>query len=416
MQSAKRREAFTLIELLVVIAVVAILIAMLLPAVQAAREASRMATCRNNMHQLGLGLHSYIDAYQKFPPAVTWAKVGIPTVGAEQGDNMSKAKNWVINILPFIEQGTIHDMVNWKTLRQQTGVGDTVYGLAYYTLFAGPMFNKFTSKDIPVMMCPSDKFNQLQHQVNRNTNQMSTQKVWQFYGRGNYAASACMGPPFNYYTPAAPASIHGEYPYGWNNPCGGPTMEAWDFTIPYSWMSRGVMGLGASVGVRQITDGMAKTVAVWEVRSGVVPEDYRGIWADGRPAASSIWFPLDPPNPCVGDPSTGAGGGEDNAPFSAIIHGSTTPDKLVSECMFLFSSGSGNASGFTRSMHPGGVNAVFCDGSVRWVSDFVAKGKSAGTGDMAYQDFHTQNPIRLGPWERLITSSDGLPVEEKDFE
>jgi prepilin-type N-terminal cleavage/methylation domain-containing protein len=64
------RRGFTLIELMVVVAIIALLIAILMPAVQAAREAARRTTCRNNLKQVGLALHNYLDTARVFPPSM----------------------------------------------------------------------------------------------------------------------------------------------------------------------------------------------------------------------------------------------------------------------------------------------------------------------------------------------------------
>jgi prepilin-type N-terminal cleavage/methylation domain-containing protein len=83
------RSGFTLIELLVVIAIIAILIALLVPAVQKVRAAAAMTQCRNNMKQLGLGMHNYHDVNKQFPLE--------GRVSAPKG-------SWCTQLLPYIEQ------------------------------------------------------------------------------------------------------------------------------------------------------------------------------------------------------------------------------------------------------------------------------------------------------------------------
>lgn len=64
-------KAFTLVELLVVIAIIGLLIALLLPAIQAARESARMATCKNNLKQMGLAAANFENARRGIVPGCT---------------------------------------------------------------------------------------------------------------------------------------------------------------------------------------------------------------------------------------------------------------------------------------------------------------------------------------------------------
>ena len=122
------QSGFTLIELLVVIAIIAVLIALLLPAVQQAREAARRSQCKNNLKQLGLAMHNYLDTHRSFPPN------GVK--------NATNSQEWSAQafLLPFLDGGNIYNIIDFN-------VG---YGAGRNAT------SNVKAMRIPVLLCPSD--------------------------------------------------------------------------------------------------------------------------------------------------------------------------------------------------------------------------------------------------------------------
>ncbi len=107
MNRTSHAKGFTLVELLVVITIIGILIALLLPAVQAAREAARKLQCGNHLKQLALGCLSHEQAHG-FLPGAGWAYWwgGDP----DRGFDRRQPGGWCYNVLPFIEEGPLHEI------------------------------------------------------------------------------------------------------------------------------------------------------------------------------------------------------------------------------------------------------------------------------------------------------------------
>jgi prepilin-type N-terminal cleavage/methylation domain-containing protein/prepilin-type processing-associated H-X9-DG protein len=137
------RGGFTLIELLVVISIIAVLIALLLPAVQSAREAARRAQCSNNLKQVGLALHNYHDSNLSFPTGGITGWNGTPA-GTQQGGN---GFTWRVLVLPYIEGGTTYNAINLNVLMSANQYD------------SGEGYTAWVNAPLASWLCPSDGTN-----------------------------------------------------------------------------------------------------------------------------------------------------------------------------------------------------------------------------------------------------------------
>jgi hypothetical protein len=89
-----------------------VLVALLLPAVQSAREASRRASCSNNMKQLTLSFMNYQDTLKVMPPGNVWTSALYGT-DSNPGGQITGSFGWPAFILPYMEASTIHEKINF---------------------------------------------------------------------------------------------------------------------------------------------------------------------------------------------------------------------------------------------------------------------------------------------------------------
>ncbi len=102
------KRAFTLIESLVALAILSIVVALLLPAVQSVREGARRVQCQNNLHQIGLALHSYAAAQNCFPPAIT-------TTRQSDGTFYFGLYSVQARLLPYFDLAPLYNTINYDT-------------------------------------------------------------------------------------------------------------------------------------------------------------------------------------------------------------------------------------------------------------------------------------------------------------
>jgi prepilin-type N-terminal cleavage/methylation domain-containing protein len=308
-----KRFGFTLVELLVVIAIIGILVALLLPAVQAAREAARRMSCGNNLKQIALAIHNYHDTYKTCPPIRGGQLQNNQPFGQAFYPGCpawfnSSAWSWRALILPYMEQQPLYDTLNFETVKDTT-----CYSPA--PDFSGTS-NPNTTR-ITAYLCPSE--------------------AWPEGGNA----------PTNY------GGVFGNQA----NPFG-------------PLQTQGIFAGSPGVRFRDIVDGTANTVMVGEVyrgvpmiRTGGGPAYTQGNRCD-RWVVETGWCGVDTNCPA---PTTGPD--QNSATASPDCPGKNCCADHIS-----WNDNHNNGNSGRRpfsSLHPGGAQGAYGDGSVKFIPETV---------------------------------------------
>ncbi|ADV60971.1 hypothetical protein Isop_0376 [Isosphaera pallida ATCC 43644] len=345
----QRRSGFTLIELLVVIAIIAVLIALLLPAVQAAREAARRAQCTNNLKQIGLAVHNYMSANQDaFPPAM------VDNLRISTNCDQVPCQDFSIHVrlLPYMEQQPLYNTVNfmgaarWGPGANPDPVAGGFWGSKVNVTLATTIINTF--------LCPSDP----------NPGVLGVSEITgKRIGGCNYPVNMGFNRRFN----------------GWRQQGPGYTAMTWD----------GAQGVVTNIA--SFTDGTSNTLIFSEWIKGPTggdpfPVSLSKVYVLNRTSDASGYVPINGSREwavaeaCQNEPITGSTaqwgwkGEWWSHGWTQGFHMIQTPNR---KACFYADIGTYRPARETSvigasSLHPGGVNALMGDGSVKFIKQTIS--------------------------------------------
>jgi prepilin-type processing-associated H-X9-DG protein len=325
---ATSRPGFTLIELLVIVSMIGLLISLTLPAVQSSREAARRAICADNLRQIGLALHNYEAGNRSFP--LNW---GNPRVDPSRGNPwhiISRPYSALTRLLPYLGQQPLYASINFSVETYPSYDGSD---------FLSPPNLTAYSTRLAIYLCPSDG--------------ASTPTPFGSNYRGNYGIGPSVGPSQETYD-------SGNGFYSFPGVLGSQSFpDGLSHTVAYSERLRGTGRGGGLAPARDFGDIMVTSNCIY--RDG----DYALACCQ---LAATRGFPTYR----EGGFTWFYGDFECTAYNHAQEPNGRIPDAITS------SGWVGIAT--ARSSHPGGVNSLMADGSVRFISDSIGRKVWRGLG------------------------------------
>jgi len=318
------RLGFSLIELIIVMGIIGVLAALTVPAIQMLRESSRKTTCMNNLKNIGLSTHLFADSHRG----------NLPQMGIPNGD-LAERRSWISQILPFMEQNNI-----WESLETTPTQDPSIYL-------------------IPVFACPSDST-------------ASGQRGGLSYvangGTMGGCNCECQFTPLtkNPLVAEIPVSVNYQQHLQWEHTAGSGTFQA-----------------GQTIRFQQIEarDGLGETLLMAE-------NIFAGKWSDfvylsdeeieADPCYSVPVVPWTeyaaPVLFLIGDDGIQYEGEEEIADY---VHASESMYILQSHLeQYAINVAARHPTGGVEarvpapnSLHPGGVNALYCDGRVQFLNE-----------------------------------------------
>jgi hypothetical protein len=313
------------------------LMALILPAIQSAREASRRTQCLNRMRQLGLGLHGFTarSSSGQLPAYGTWGDDVATSAASTQPAALS---SWVVDILPYIDRRDLYDRWDFN-LRHSNGVNDDLI----------KTFN------MRILTCPDDE------------SAYDRPGALSFVVNAGYAGIDSV--------------IELNRTTGWGNQNGN--YHEFD-NVKIDWNSNGTVGdsedddltrrsgvmwrevihrsngsfkaeRNQSQSLHEIYDGLSQTLLLTENLHAGGLESPAQMWGDPDARSCTFVLPI--------ERVSGAG---------PSYYEDPPLDPDFPECVINGArAGSEGRSPWPSSNHPGGVCAVFCDGSAKFISQDI---------------------------------------------